>query len=127
MPNTSQWFNSHQPQTLQIGVILLYIHSFFGLLALLGSSQAILDPSTLLSVTRVVFLLGVAGGVGAYGIANERKWGYGLGIAAAIAPIASRLYFATLFSDLISLMLEVALVIVLVHPMSRAYYKIWFK
>lgn len=127
MRTDTQWFNQRQPQTLQIAVLLLYIHAAFGLLELLMSPGELLDPSQFASVPGVVFLLGIVGGVAAFGIANERRWGYGLGLAAAIAPIGARLYSGSPLSDLLGLMLEVALVIVLVHPMSRGYYKIWFK
>src|SRR2546423_1401107 len=61
-----RWTNPSQPQTLQIAVFLLYINAFFALLGGLFSP---------------IGLLLVAGGVGAgFGIANERKWGYGLGL-----------------------------------------------
>ena len=108
--------NPTQPQTLQIAVFLLYINAFFGLLnGYLGS------------------FFGVAlilGGVGAgFGIANERKWGYGLGIVMAILPFALRLMWGEglLGASLVNLMFEIALVALLLHPQSRDYQRIWFK
>ena len=72
----------------------------------------------------------IAGSIAAgYGIANERKWGYGLGVAMALLPFA--LIIANranpLNGGIINLLFEVALVALLLHPMSRDYQRIWFK
>jgi len=113
--------NQGQPQTLQIAVFLLYANAFFTLLFLL---QAGVFPG--------LFLLAGAGMVaGGYGIANERKWGYALGVAMALFPFALRAYYvglsAVFSTNLLNLMFEVALVALLVHPQSRDYQRIWFK
>jgi hypothetical protein len=111
-----RWVNPSQPQTLQIAVFLLYFNGIFT--ALFGG---LLSPYGLLIV---------AGSVGgAFGIANERKWGYGLGIAMAFLPFALRLLWheSLLGTDILSLMFEVALVALLLHPQSRDYQRIWFK
>lgn len=75
----------------------------------------------------------IAGSVAAgLGIANERKWGYGLGIAMAVFPFVYR-FWAThslrgaVGVDILTLMFEVALVALLLHPQSRDYQRIWFK
>jgi hypothetical protein len=115
---TRRWLNPSQPQTLQVGVFLLY-------------AQAVI----LLLFGPFIFplaLLLVAGGVAAgYGIANENKWGWRLGVVVAIAPIALKvLIFGiadTLTFDVINLMFEIALVVALLHPQSREYERIWFK
>jgi hypothetical protein len=116
---TRRWVNPSQPQTLQIGVLLLYFNAvslllFGGLFSALG-----------------LLIAGASVG-GAYGIANDRKWGYGLGVAMAFAPFALRILVtgslgAALSADIISLMFEVALVCLLLHPQSRDYQRIWFK
>lgn len=106
---TRRWTNPTQPQTLQIAVFLLYINA---VLALLRGG-----------------LIEVAlGGAGGFGIANERKWGYWVGLAAACLPFAVRLAFGgpLLGYSLINLMFEVALVALLLHPQSRDYQRIWF-
>src|SRR3954453_4797481 len=116
---TRRWVNPSQPQTLQIAVFLLYAQAV--LLLLFG---AFLNP---------IGLALIAGGAGAgYGIANERKWGYGLGLVLAFFPFVVRAaiggltdVFAT--GDIIELMFEVALVLLLLHPQSRDYQRIWFK
>jgi len=116
---TRRWVNPTQPQTLQIGVFLLYFNAVFGLLDFLRTSWA-------------PFLLIAAGGAAAgYGIANERKWGYYLGVGMAALPFALRAYYNglgnVLSADVITLLFEIALVALLLHPQSRDYQRIWFK
>ena len=82
--------------------------------------------------SRLLYLGIFVGQVAAgYGIANERKWGYYLGIAMAFVPFVVPLVLsgATRFSgvDIISLMFEIALIALLLHPQSRDYQRIWFK
>ena len=118
---TRRWTNPSQPQTLQIGVFLLYANAVFTLFWLLR-----------FNVFPLLFLLAVAGSVaGGYGIANEKKWGYALGVAMAFFPFALRLYYggadAVLSTGIINLMFEIALVALLLHPQSRDYQRIWFK
>jgi hypothetical protein len=113
-----RWTNTSQPQTLQIAVFLLYINAFFA--AFLGG------------LGSVIGLLLIAAHVAAgYGIANEKKWGYGLGLGVALLPFALNLLYnglgGVLGADLISLMFQIALVALLVHPQSREYQRIWFK
>ena len=110
-----RWTNPSQPQTLQIAVFLLYINAAFALLA--GA------------LTAPLGILFVAGGIGAgFGIANERRWGYGLGLVIALLPFVIRIaYGGGVFgTDVINLMFEVALVALLLHPQSRDYQRIWF-
>jgi hypothetical protein len=116
---TRRWLNPAQPQTLQIAVLLLYINAVFSLLAFLQTSWLPYG------------LLAVGGAAGGYGIANERRWGYGIGVAMAIAPFLVRLHYngvgAIFTTDVLTLMFEVALVALLLHPQSRDYQRIWFK
>ena len=96
-------------------MLLLYIDGVFALLRF--------HPIMLLVA------LGCAGA--AYGIANERRWGYLLGIGMAFLPAAFRVWFfgldALFGRDIISLMFEIALIALLLHPQSRDYQRIWFK
>jgi len=76
----------------------------------------------------------VGAGAGAYGIANARRWGYLLGIAAAIAPFIIRLEIIRRLDIVemlrwnpIGLLFDVAIIAALLHPESRAYQKQWFE
>ncbi|HLN06962.1 MAG TPA: hypothetical protein VK217_11830 [Acidimicrobiales bacterium] len=114
------WFNSHQPQTLQIAVILLYFNGILGVLGGMVTGG--------LGRISAGFAIGeLAAG---FGIANERKWGYWLGVVMAFVPFAFTaflLYRYHVFAvNAISLVFEIALVVLLLHPMSRDYRKIWF-
>ena len=126
-----RWVNQSQPQTLVIAVFLLYIQAGFSILFGIDPNyRLVLDPVPF-AVAR--FLLFGAGGVAAgYGIANEQKWGYQLGVAVAAVPLLLRLWISLKYQinplrfDLIPLMFDIALFALLVHPMSREYQKIWF-
>ena len=116
MRNT-RWLNPSQPQTLQSAVILLYINAA---LSLLFSFGALNNPFILLSL----------GGIGAgWGIANEHKWGYGLGIGVALAPFVLSVVFLRqlLPGGLINSAFAILLVVLLLHPHSRDYQRVWFK
>ena len=115
---TRRWVDPSQPQTLQIAVFLLYAQAIF----------ALLFGQFVYTEGFVVLVGGVAAG---YGIANEQKWGYGLGLLVALFPFVYRIATIDLVhvfsTDLINLMFEVALVVLLLHPQSREYERIWFK
>jgi hypothetical protein len=114
---TRRWVNPSQPQTLQIAVFLLYFNAVFTLIFDLG-------------ILGFVGLMIVAGSAAAgFGIANDQKWGYGLGVAMAFVPFFLRLLFggSLLGGSIINLMFEIALVALLLHPQSRDYQRIWFK
>jgi len=136
-----RWTNSSQPQTLQIGVILLYIVGFSGLLGLLG----ILNTSTpyvLLFLKVDVRIHGAAYFVEAVAcatyvisgllIANDQRRGWISGIAVAaggvVIPVATVGFGAMVSSHyVISWLFDVALFALLVHPQSRSHQKIWFR
>ena len=114
----NRWIDTTQPQTLLIAVILLYLNAAFALLSILTGFATL---ATLAS------LVGVAAG---YGISNEKRWGYGLGLAVAILPfVFAIIEYHNPFggTGLITLMFEIALVALLLHPQSREYQRIWFK
>ena len=109
--------NPSQPQTLQIAVFLLYFNAAFTLIF-----------GGLFSVFGLLIIVGSA--AAGFGIANEQKWGYGVGLAMAILPFA--LLLLTLQGgsggvNVITLMFDIALVALLLHPQSRDYQRIWFK
>jgi hypothetical protein len=108
-----QWTNPSQPQTLQIAVFLLYMNAVFSLLfGGLGS---------------VYGLMIIAGGVaGGLGIAQEKRWGYGVALAVALLPFVLLIAGKALITGVIGLLFDVALVALLLHPQSREYQRIWF-
>ena len=111
--------NQAQPQTLQIAVFLMYLDAVF--LAVFGG------------IFSIFGLLFIAGYVGAgYGIANERKWGYWLGVGIAglfllisLLPLAFGLSIFALSAA--GLLFAVAKFALLVHPMSWGYQRTWFR
>jgi hypothetical protein len=114
--NGYRWFNQGHPQTLQTAVLLLYLEGVLGLL--LGSYGGVL-----VCVGMVV---------GAFGVANDKKWGYGIALAAATLNVIYIFLIwgvsaLTNFNPLLSLMFGGALVALLLHPMSRNYQRIWFR
>ncbi len=114
-----RFLNPAQPQTLVIAVYLLYLNAAFLLFDMLRAGTF-----------PILLLLLVGGGILAgWGIANERKWAYALAIAMAVLPFALRFYYLgnPLSNNLLSLMFEIALVALLLHPQSRDYQRLWFK
>jgi hypothetical protein len=119
-----RWVNPAQPQTLQIATFLFYFDAAFGLLAF------ILRPGAYDGIYLLLALAVIAGQVVAgWGIANEFKWAYPLALVMALLPFLLRFFFAQnpFGTDVISLMFEIALVALLLHPQSRDYQRIWFK
>jgi len=109
--------NPHQPQTLYMGVILCYIQGVFAIL-----SYPDFGPFAFLILGGLV--------AGGFGIANEKKWGYLLALATAVFQVLIVLAVYRTLADigvLIQLAFDVLLVVLLAHPMSRSYQRIWFK
>jgi hypothetical protein len=116
MAEPRRWFDATQPQTLQGAVMLSYITAAFGLVSVLFGSYF------------GVVALGI--GVAAYGVANERRWGYWLGIV--LAGLTALLYLLVLvyglvFAVVLNLVFTVLLMALYLHPQSREYQRIWFK
>ena len=121
--NEYKWFDRSQPQTLQYGVIMLYVDAVF-LLIFGGIGVGPLD------FIVIGIALAAAQIAGALGIANDRKWGYGLGVAGAILLLAYTLYEIIFLVDtqfVLNLVFDLAVVCLLLHPQSRDYRRIWFK
>lgn len=116
-----RWFDRSLPQTLQVATMLLY---FNAALTILFSPH-----------TPILLIPAVAEAVGAYGMANSKRWGYIIAVAGAIFPLVLLLIevltfgaslLAVLFGNALTLMFEIALVALLLHPQSREHQKIWF-
>lgn len=117
-----RWFPANQPQTLQIAVALLYWNAALTLIG--GVFGLHFGPSAIFTLLADV--------AGAFGVANARRWGYYIAIVAALLPFAFLIGAAALGGSLIfgggflTLVFDVALVALLLHPMSRGYVKTWF-
>ena len=118
MPQFSRWTNPSLPQTLQMGMFLLYIDAFFGLLRL---------------TIPIGLLIVICSALAGLGIANEYKWGWRLGVA--VSSIAVAFLALTVLADpgeifditlLINAIFPIAQFALLVHPQSRQYQKVWF-
>jgi hypothetical protein len=111
-----KWVNQFQPQTLYIATILCYVDAVFGLFN--G-----FHPLNLLIVVCL--------GAGGFGIANEKRWGYAAGVLGAVLQVAVLflIFGSQVFTSIviISFGFDIALVALLLHPMSREYQRIWFK
>jgi hypothetical protein len=116
----ARWTNPSHPQVLQSGVMLLYLNAALTLLQ--GGIGGFAIP--------VMAGLIAAG----YGIANDKRWGYQLGIAMAFVPFAIRVIFFGLdhlapqgIWDAAAMAFDALLVYLLLHRESREYQRIWFE
>jgi len=128
------WVNPRQPQTLYIAQLLLYWRGGIAVLftLLFGAVRLTIFGSAQLGLLFV--LLDTVGMLaGAFGIANERRWGYWLAAAAAAAPLSLRMLLVvtgstrSLLADPITLLFDIALVALLLHPQSRSYQRYYFR
>ena len=127
------WLNSSLPQTLYIAHILLYIQGGMGVLSIYLFGFEMFSGTILTVVLTTQLMLEGPGKIAAaFGIANQRPWGYKLGIATATAPILLRLIFTTytsnprlLVASPISLMFDIALLALLLHVQSRGHANNW--
>jgi hypothetical protein len=117
----NRWLNPSLPQTLQIATFLFYINAGFNVIY-----GVAFNP--------IGLLLTIGSVLAGLGIANELKWGYVLGVVIAVVGL---LPFVLLvrryglgelfrFEVILSLIFPVALFLLVVHPESRSYQKIWF-
>jgi len=128
------------PQTLSIAMWLLYLDGFFAVVKYLdqtdiygawrfyGGIGAVLSPIAVLSYIAAGFL-----------IANGKMLGWYVAVGASLSPLVLRLLWKLIVTDtiswqwvltqgsLMSMIFEVALFGLLVHPMSRSYAKIWLR
>lgn len=113
-PSSLRWLDRSQPQTLMSATILMYMNAVFGILF----GQVLAFP-----IGTALVLGQVAAGLG---VANEKKWGYWLGVGLTALWVAFLvLNFA--FVSIITLLFYIALLALLLHPQSRSYRKVWFR
>jgi hypothetical protein len=116
MAEPRRWFDPSQPQTLQGAVMLSYLTAALSLLFVLFGAYPLVTS------------LGL--GAAAYGVANEKRWGYWLGIV--LAGLSALLYLLLLFETgsagiILNLFFTVVLIALYLHPQSREYQRVWFK
>ena len=127
-----------QPQTLQIATWLLYFDGFFALVDLLDGGGELYYvrlqyPGGLLLGLLIVALYAGGGLL----MANERRIGYRLSVAAAISPfilnfvvysdIGASLRYRLFGVGIISFVFNVALLALLLHNQSKEHQRIWFR
>ena len=136
-----KWFDRLQPQTLQIATWLLYLNGFFALVDWLSNS-----PTTWIGFARyrdgtLGTLMGlaivVAYAAGGFLMANDRRLGWRLAVVAAFSPFLLRFWVLrdvmTSTWDkltggrLISVIFDVALCALLLHPQSREHQRVWYR
>jgi hypothetical protein len=134
-----KWFDRFQPQTLQIATWLLYISGVFMLID-------IGDESTFSGYAWDAYNYGkfmILGFIAAHALggllmANDRKLGYWLALVAAFSPFFLSFWVlrdipGVSFMDkltggsTISFIFNVALVALLLHPISREHQRVWYK
>jgi len=141
--DSRKWFDRMHPQTLAIATWLLYIDGVFSTLGFLDKSNEfgalrIIGPMTgLVGLLSCVFLFGSG-----FLMANGKLLGWYLGIAASLSHLLARFIISAYQEDygftysladritggnLVSFMFEAALVVLLVHPMSRSYVRTWLR
>lgn len=103
---------------MQIAVFLLYANAVFGLL--------FLRPFDIFP-TALGFLVVVAYAAGGFGVANDRNWGYFVGVGVSALVVVATVIHGIALLDVIGLMFDIALLVLLLHPQSRSYQQIWFK
>lgn len=113
-----KWFDQSQPQTLQLAVLFCYLNAALAILYLIA-----------FGATLPLVLLVAA--IGANGIANEKRWGYWVAVAAAslyvLAQLVAFVSFSKSLSSVLNLAFAVLLIVLLLHPESRRYQRIWFR
>jgi uncharacterized membrane protein (DUF2068 family) len=113
-----KWFDQSQPQTLQAAVLFCYLNAALAIIYLIAFHAPL--PLVL-----------VVAAVGANGVANEKRWGYWLAVVAAsiyvVLQLVAFIGFSQSLGSILNLAFAVVLVVLLLHPESRHYQRIWFR
>lgn len=124
MKQQLKFLDQTQPQTLVIAVLISYIDAAISVIGFL------LGGLNLFSLIALgIACLGAACGIG---IANEKRVAYFGAVAIAALYLAWTVFLVFIvgmgfLNGLLGLMFAVAFLILLIHPMSREYTKIWFR
>lgn len=118
------WVNRHQPQTLYIAQLLMYFQGGLGVLFMVIGARGLTVYSLVIAAGKLA---------AAYGIANEMRWAYKLGVVIAALPILVLLLLAFtddlawLWAEPLGLLFDIALLALLLHSHSRSYQGYWPK
>lgn len=138
-----KWFDRMLPQTLAVALWLLYIDGAFSLINFIDMRSDI----GLLRVTGGLNVLFALVSIAAYVLAgflmaNGKLLGWYVGIFASFTPLLSRFLVASSLSDMgydmslrnrlmgadtVGFLFEVALIVLILHPMSRVHARRWFR
>ena len=96
--------------------MLCYLTAVFGLIGILLRSYPVAE--------LIPLALGVAG----FGVANEKRWGYRLGVVLAALNLLVDVYIFILggFGIVFTLLFAIVLLGLFLHSQSREYERIWF-
>ncbi|MFZ9541538.1 MAG: hypothetical protein ACO292_10400 [Ilumatobacteraceae bacterium] len=141
--DTRKWFDRLQPQTLQIATWLLYLNGLFAAVGLLDSTDWVGAAREIKGLPGLVVGLLVIGAHvgGGFLMANDWRLGYRLALFAAFSPFILRVWVLSddtfdggvgLWTKIsgnntISLIFEVALCALLLHPISREHQRRWYR
>ena len=115
--SSRRWFPTHQPQTLQIACALLYWNAFLSLIdSFFGGG-----------IAKLFLLLMLLQAGGAFGISNASRRGYNVAIAAAVLPLLILVLTGLGPGAILPLLFDIALLFLLLHPMTRQFIKVWFR
>src|ERR1700679_2691509 len=110
----TRWLDRTQPQTLYIATMLMYFNAALSLL--FGATRYNTNVFGIHHGSLLIGLLLIAGEIGgAWGIANEKKWGYIVALVVAFLLLAETV-LSFYSGALLTLIFEVALVALLLHP-----------
>ena len=100
------------------------------MLCYLNAALAAFYLLVLRSASSLVLLVLLALAVAAYGIANERRWAWRAAVGLSGLYLVLQilvLFFGASLGTLLNLLFAGVLFVLLVHPQSREYQKIWFR
>ena len=106
-----RWVDLDQPNQLTNATLLLYLSAVFAIFS-----------------GFVGIVVAVAEAVGAFGIANHRRWGYGLALAGAGAEVVFGLFYA--YRDVtafVNFVFAGVLLYLLLHPLARTHVREHFR
>lgn len=135
-----KWFDRMQPQTLAIATWLLYLDGVFATLRYLDNQGLEGLVRTTAFGKLLAFVACVAYLAGGFLMANGKKFGWYVALAASFSPFILRAYVKVQWSELpiafswvlkgqslVNFAFEAALCALLLHEMTRTYVNRWLR